>query len=200
MQAGCLRFHRACSIVMFLVSSGSPESRTQRHPVISRVWATGPRLPMRAHFSVHIFHAVDVCSFAHLSRSGSGGARIRVSWSSARRYTISATDPTKQPDVLMTPGFRYSLQNVGPGITCAMDNRRAYSPYDRRTVLSLSIVVWYLAVTLNCLFLLTAAYLSNTLDAARYRKIPKNSRQFDDQELIFFCPQFQGCSDSTFFF
>jgi hypothetical protein len=25
--------------------SGSPESRTQRHPVISRVWATGPRLP-----------------------------------------------------------------------------------------------------------------------------------------------------------
>ncbi len=26
-------------------SSGSPESRTQRHSVISRVWATGPRLP-----------------------------------------------------------------------------------------------------------------------------------------------------------
>ena len=30
---------------MLLVSSGSPESRTQRHPVISRVRATGPRLP-----------------------------------------------------------------------------------------------------------------------------------------------------------
>lgn len=33
---------------------------------------------------------------AHFSRSGSGGARIRVSWSSARRYTISATDPNEK--------------------------------------------------------------------------------------------------------
>ncbi len=44
-QAGRIRFHRACFMVMLLVSSGSPESRTQHHPVISRVWATGPRLP-----------------------------------------------------------------------------------------------------------------------------------------------------------
>jgi hypothetical protein len=33
-------------MVLLLVVSGSPESRTQRHPVISRVWATGPRLPL----------------------------------------------------------------------------------------------------------------------------------------------------------
>jgi hypothetical protein len=40
----------------------------------------------------------------------------------------------------MTPGFRYS-QSVRPGVTCAMDNRRADSPNDRRTVLLLSIVL-----------------------------------------------------------
>jgi hypothetical protein len=33
---------------------------------------------------------------AHLSRSGSGGARIRVCGSSGRRYTISATDPNEK--------------------------------------------------------------------------------------------------------
>ena len=30
-----------------IVPSGSPENRTQRHVVISRVWATSPRLPQR---------------------------------------------------------------------------------------------------------------------------------------------------------
>ncbi len=95
--------------------------------------------PSRRIFSTQLTHSV--C--AHLSRSGSGGARIRVPWFSARCYTISATDPTKQkkPDVVMTPGFRYSSEYVRPGVTCATDNRRAYSPDDRRTVLSLSIVV-----------------------------------------------------------
>ena len=43
----------------------------------------------------HIFHAVNSWCCAHLSRSGPGGARIRVPWFSARCYTISATDPTK---------------------------------------------------------------------------------------------------------
>src|SRR3989339_2222827 len=33
-------------MLLLLIPSGSPESRTQRHPVISRVWATGPRLPL----------------------------------------------------------------------------------------------------------------------------------------------------------
>jgi len=45
MQGGCIRFHRACFMVVLLVSSGSPESRTQHYAVISRVWAAGPRLP-----------------------------------------------------------------------------------------------------------------------------------------------------------
>ena len=43
-------------------------------------------------------------------RSGPGGARIPVSWSSAKRYTVSATGPclgdcTKKPDAAVTPGF-----------------------------------------------------------------------------------------------
>ena len=45
MQAGRIRFHRACFMVVLLGFSGSPESRTQHYSVISRVRATGPRLP-----------------------------------------------------------------------------------------------------------------------------------------------------------
>ena len=45
MLAGRMPFNRAGFIVMLLVSSGSPESRTQHYAVISRVRATGPRLP-----------------------------------------------------------------------------------------------------------------------------------------------------------
>ncbi len=161
MQAGRMRFHRVLSMLLHLVSSGSPESRTQRHPVISRVWATGPRLPSsrdggsRTHLLVRPRHAghryptsrypVRTGGFeppiswsptrrdtqaslrsdcsgsyggrtrlpglkgrcpqtdrrtsrlsAHFSRSGSGGARIRLSWFSARRYTVSATDPNEK--------------------------------------------------------------------------------------------------------
>ncbi len=45
MLVGRIRFNRAWSMLSLLVSSGSPESRTQRYAVISRVRATGPRLP-----------------------------------------------------------------------------------------------------------------------------------------------------------
>ena len=38
-------FQSCWSMLLLLVSSGSPESRTQRYAVISRVRATGPRLP-----------------------------------------------------------------------------------------------------------------------------------------------------------
>ena len=51
MQVGRIRFPCVCFMFVLLVSSGSPESRTQRHPVISRVWATGPRLPILMHFT-----------------------------------------------------------------------------------------------------------------------------------------------------
>ena len=45
MLVGRMRFIRVWSMLLLLVSSGSPESRTQRYAVISRVRATGPRLP-----------------------------------------------------------------------------------------------------------------------------------------------------------
>ena len=173
-----MRFHRVLLMFLLLVPSGSPENRTQRYVVISRVRATSPRLPranvvvdpvgmaglepaspcsqstwvrryptsrrvrtdgfepsiswlrarrdtqasLRSDFSspcgsrtqparlerpmtspeverassAHIFHAVNAWGRAHFSRSGPGGARIRVSWFSARRYTISATDPNEK--------------------------------------------------------------------------------------------------------
>ncbi len=40
------------SVVDQSVVSGSPENRTQRDPVISRIWATSPRLPAPVSFSV----------------------------------------------------------------------------------------------------------------------------------------------------
>ena len=90
MLLGRIRFNRVWSMRLLLISSGSrpccarSRSRTQRHSVISRVWATGPRLPFAG------------CLSAHFSRSGSGGARIRLSWFSARRCTVSATDPNEK--------------------------------------------------------------------------------------------------------
>ena len=151
-----------------IMPSGSPENRTQRHVVISRVRATSPRLP-RANVVVDpvgmaglepaspCSQSTWVCRYptsrysvrtggfeppiswsptrrdtrlryvlsssgpygsrtrlpglkgrcpqtdrrtghlgAHLSRSGSGGARIRLSWFSARRYAVSATDPNEK--------------------------------------------------------------------------------------------------------
>ena len=41
---------RATSVGSFcsVSASGSPENRTQRDPVISRIWATSPRLPLRS--------------------------------------------------------------------------------------------------------------------------------------------------------
>lgn len=52
---------------------------------------------------------------AQPSRSGSGGARIRVSWSSARRYTISATDPiTKKARCLCDTGLLMLHGNLRP--------------------------------------------------------------------------------------
>jgi hypothetical protein len=39
--------HRVAPVVL-LLASGSPEDRTQRDPVIGRVWATSPRLPFKS--------------------------------------------------------------------------------------------------------------------------------------------------------
>ncbi len=42
------------------------------------------------------------------------------------------TQERKKPDVLVTPGFRYSTGNLRPSVTIARDTTGAYSPMDRR--------------------------------------------------------------------
>lgn len=70
---------------------------------------------------------------AQPSRSGSGGARIRVSWSSARRYTLSATDPrTKKARCPCDTGLSILHGDLRPSVTSARDRTGAYSPLDRR--------------------------------------------------------------------
>ena len=176
-----MRFNRVWSMLLLLVSSGSPESRTQRYAVISRVRATGPRLPFanvviassrdgRTRTCALVLpkhagcrcptsrHPVRTGGFeppiswsptrrdnqaslrsaassscgsrtrlhalkgrdpqtdrrtshlsAYLPRSGSGGARIRVSWFSGQPLNrLSYRPKRKKPDVVVTPGFRYS--------------------------------------------------------------------------------------------
>ena len=74
------------------VFSDPYESRT-RLPALKGRCPRTDRLagPSRRIFSTQLTH----WACAHLSRSGSGGARIRVCGFSGRRYTISATDPQK---------------------------------------------------------------------------------------------------------
>ena len=68
------------------------------------------------------------------SRSGSGGARILVSGSSDRRYTVSATDPNKKsPASFVTPGFGKLDRMAGPSVTIADAAWAGYSPDNRQT-------------------------------------------------------------------
>ncbi len=94
--------------------------------------------------SAHIFHAVDSWIFCAPFTQWAGrcsNPRLRLFRPPLFHLSYRPNEnQQKKPDVLMTPGFRYS-QFVRPSVTCAMDNRRAYSPDDRRTVLSISIVL-----------------------------------------------------------
>ena len=73
----------------------------------------------------------------HPSPSGPGGARILVSWSSAKRYTVSATGPIKKPGVAYDTGFRVFPVGLRPSVTSAKDVRAADSPIDRQMALCL---------------------------------------------------------------
>ena len=83
---------------------------------------------------------------AHAERSGPGGARTLVSWSSARRYTVSATSPTKKPGVTCTcdTGFLETHRDVRSSVTSAKDARAGYSPVDRRNALCILVRLLYL--------------------------------------------------------
>ncbi len=65
---------------------------------------------------------------AHLSRSGLGGARIRVCGFSGRRYTICGYRPNEKSPMSCDTGLWISSGNWRPGVTSAMDTGRAYSP------------------------------------------------------------------------
>jgi hypothetical protein len=55
--------------------------------------------------SARTFHADQPGIGARSERSGPGGARILVCGFSGRRYTVSATGPTKKPGVVCDAGF-----------------------------------------------------------------------------------------------
>ena len=77
-------------------------------------------------------------------RSGPGGARTLVSWSSARRYTVSATSPTKKPGVACDTGFLETHRDVRSSVTSAKDARAGYAPVDRHKALCILVRLLYL--------------------------------------------------------
>ena len=86
-----MRFNRCrrnitCSCVS--VSSGSPENRTQRYSVISRVWATSPRLPFQVGHpgvepgpSCSRSRRAPICTSARMFPVRTAGFEPAVSWS-----------------------------------------------------------------------------------------------------------------------
>src|SRR5208283_2985968 len=87
-----MRFNRVWSMLLLLVSSGSPESRTQRYAVISRVRATGPRLPFAPVGTAGLEPALS-CSQGTRAAAAlhpvnpvrTGGFEPPISWSPTRR-------------------------------------------------------------------------------------------------------------------
>jgi hypothetical protein len=115
--------------------SGSPENRTQHSPRISAgARPTSLQLPSaeRPVGDLNPCRRLERASILTTSRtgridsweSGSGGARILVSWSSAKRYTVSATDPNcvnsrKKPAVLRHRALKKA--RAGPWPSASQD-------------------------------------------------------------------------------
>ena len=118
MQAGRIRFHRACFIVMLLVFSGSPESRTQRHPVISRVWATGPRLPF-ANVIVRRYLLLEL----RVARP-----EQRRAWRTARHAFIALTGVPPSTNVSL---FQVGMAGLEPASSCSQNTRVRRYPTSR---------------------------------------------------------------------
>ncbi len=98
MLVGRMRFNQIGSMLVLLVSSGSPESRTQRYAVISRVRATGPRLP----FANVVIESVGMAglepalSCSQGTRAAAAPHPVIQSERADLNRTIPATDPTKK--------------------------------------------------------------------------------------------------------
>ena len=90
-----MRFkRRCCNIVCSSVCdpSRSPEDRTQHYAVISRVWATSPRLPFKVGHpgvepgpSCSQSRRASICTSARLSPVRTAGFEPAISWSPTRR-------------------------------------------------------------------------------------------------------------------
>ncbi len=91
-----------------LILSSSCGSRTRLCALKGRYPKTDRRTN---HLYGRTFHADEAGISERISRSGLGGARIRVSWFSARCYTVSATSPTKKPRVASDTGLRVFVGN-----------------------------------------------------------------------------------------
>ena len=196
LEIGCIRFHCAGVVIVLVLSCcGSPESRTQRHSVISRMWATGPRLPDRrtghlgAPPSTQLMH-VELRSFHAVGRavleSASPGLRPAL-----HHLSYQPKQKRKKPDVLVTPGFRYS-QSVRPSVTCVMDRTGIASPIDRRSY-PLSCAVRDLAVLKSLLSLRQTAKgshpqavstLSYHINVVNEEKVPKDQEFQKSLSLI----------------
>ena len=125
------------SFLCLILASGSPENRTQRHVVISRVWATSPRLPnssvgdgrTRTCVSVAKARGFAVPHIPSVPRTlhanDAWGRRTLTQWvgrcSNPRplvfsevllRLSYRPNDKNKKPDVVVTPGFRYSSEST----------------------------------------------------------------------------------------
>ena len=119
------------SCVMLLVSSGSPESRTQHYAVISRVRATGPRLPCAnvvvcqvgmagLEPAILCSQSTWVCRYPTSRYSvRTGGFEPPISWSPTRRDT--------RLRYVLSPAARTGVEPAsrleGPAILKPIDER-----------------------------------------------------------------------------
>jgi hypothetical protein len=103
-SVGRIRFNRSADNIVFLLLvrgfiSGSPGNRTQRNAVISRVWATSPRLPCGSGISARTLIAVGREA---LESSSPGLQPSAIPSQLPARLSLTTR---KKPGVVVTPGF-----------------------------------------------------------------------------------------------
>ncbi len=126
-SVGGMRFNRRASNMFFSPSviqfaSGSPENRTQHYAVISRVWATSPRLPLVVQVGKVGLEVHDPCSQNTLtlplpyiplkSERSDGNRRSRGPQPRRARYQVSATfclTPISAPPRSRTSSDRFEI-------------------------------------------------------------------------------------------
>ena len=117
--------------------------------------------------------------------------RLLVFGQALHHLSYQPKQKQKKPDVLVTPGFRYS-QSVRPSVTCVMDRTGIASPIDRRSY-PLSCAVRDLAVLKSLLSLRQTAKgshpqavstLSYHIDVVNEEKVPEDQEFQKSLSLI----------------